>query len=79
MKATVWTSWKSKGEYDDVKPKCIFSGEIAHLPQIGVGIVVRDGFCVEMIRHVYYDLITGEVEIGIESCDPNNEYPEVKP
>ena len=79
MKATVWTSHKPKGGFDDAKPRCIFSGEIAHLPQIGTGVVVCDGFCVEIIKHIYYNLTLGEVEIGIESCDNNNEYPEVKP
>ena len=78
MKATVWTNYDVQS-MPPVRPRCIFAGEIEHLPHAGDGIIVRDGFCVEKVRHVYYDLTDGTVEIGIEGSDPDQEYPDVDP
>lgn len=73
MKATVWT----KTDYDDPKAprsKCIWAGEIHAIPNKDTGIVIRDGFCVEYIEHVYYSLHNNTVEIQLKTTDPNNEY-----
>ena len=76
MKARVYTAWNTKKGAEG-EPKCIFYGEIDFLPHKGDGIICRDGFCVETVSHVYYDLVEKNIEIGITSCDPDDEYPEV--
>ena len=76
MKVTVWT----KPDYDRnpiAQAKCVFVGNISAIPQKDIGIVVRDGFCVASIDHIYYNLVNDSVEIGLETTDHNNEYPEV--
>ena len=73
MKATVWTR-PNYNQSVEARAKCIWQGEITAIPNETTGLVVRDGFCVESIRHVYYDLTTGEVEIGLNTTDPNEEY-----
>lgn len=85
MKATVWTRWNINKPSSDInyqtmapqdsgKPKCIFIGNIKHLPHVGDGIIVRKGFAVTTITNIYYDLNENSVEIHVDTCDPNNEY-----
>jgi len=58
--------------------KCVFKGKIsgamAATLSKDVGIVVRDGFCVESIDYIYCNLIDNTMEIGLETKDSGNEY-----
>lgn len=76
MECKVWT----KRDFTDVQAggetRCIFNGKISVIPALDVGIVVRDGFCVEDIQRIYYDLTDDTVEISLKTMDRNREYGE---
>lgn len=77
MKTLVYTAWKAHSPDDSGKPRCIFNGDVPHLLRAGDQIVVKDGFCVEKIDRVYYDLINNTQEVHLVTSDINNEYPTV--
>lgn len=72
MKAMVWTKWHPSKV--DGKPKCVFIGDIPYAPRVGEYITLQDGYASETVRTVAYDFVSSELEIGIESCDPENIY-----
>jgi hypothetical protein len=76
MKAKVWTSLNtaSMNNMAKCRPKCIFDGEINEIPRVGEWVVVRDGFCAEMVTNVTHDLINGDVEISVRTVDSTGEY-----
>ena len=70
FKVTVWTRAPSPVHGN----KCIFQGEIPFIPRIGESIVVREGFCAEVVEDVLYSFVDGDVEIRIADGDRSNEY-----
>jgi hypothetical protein len=75
IKATVWTSWNfSETDYKKAKPKCIFNEEVLTVPREGEYIVVRAGFCSEMVKTITHDFVKNEIKITIKDSDKNNEY-----
>ena len=73
MKTSIWM-WAS-----DARPrrKCVWSGELSHIPERGSQIVVLDGYCCETVDQVVFDISSNTVEIHLSGFDNNNEYPEV--
>ncbi len=76
MKCKVWTKRDFTCAEAGGETRCVFDGEISVIPAIDVGVVVRDGFCVEDIQHIYYDLTDDTVEISLNTLDKNREYGE---
>lgn len=77
MKTIVWTKWDTKMMDDGGKPRCIFCGEVSSVPRVGEYIVVKEGFCAEMVQSVTHDFVRGEIEITVATCDRDREYGEV--
>lgn len=78
MKVTVWTKYNGdpRLSHDKARPKCvaIFDDYKGELPSIGHKISVRDGFSYERVEDILIDMVNGDVEIYIATCDPHNAY-----
>ena len=78
MKVTVWTKYNGDPSlsHDKARPKCvaIFDDYKGELPSIDHKISVRDGFSYERVEDILIDMVNGDVEIYIATCDPNNGY-----
>jgi len=83
MKTWVYTKptyGKDKPGYvyfsEDLRPKLIWVGDVPHLLRAGDMIQVVEGFCVETVDYVYYDLNEDSQEVHLVTMDSGNEYEE---
>lgn len=77
IKATVWTHWcfdEQKYGREGRKPKCIFNGEIASVPNKKDWIGVRKGFSLLPVDRVSHNFVNDSVEITVDFDDRDNEY-----
>lgn len=80
MITTIYTSIdQTENALDEFsKARCIFRGDIPHLLRADDMVVVLDGFCVERVKYVYYDIPTNTQEVHLATYDVGREYPTVK-
>ena len=78
MKITVWTKYNPdpRKSHNEACSKCvaIFDDYKGGLPSIGMKISVKNGFSYERVENILVDMVNGDVEIYIATCDPGNEY-----
>lgn len=79
MLTHIFTSGKIVKTSNDTqwKKTCVFIGENDYVPQIDSYIVVKEGYGLEQVKSVYYNMISKTLEIELVTDDKNNAYPDV--